>query len=473
MNGLHDIIHVDPPRSPPEAWARQQRTAKAIASRFARGYDTVLLADEVGMGKTYVALTAMSQYLFQSNANDRKVLLVTPPGNVLRVKWQQEIQSFNEQYLTPTARARKSMQAITINSYWDLLRNLQDFRNHDVLRVDEESRLCFTWCMFNWAFARTLLGKKRRILWATIDHLHKHHHSVVNFLSHYSVHAIRRFLDADYRVRAHFYQGLFRSLQNGTFDSTPGAGAPRYVRGDIAALFKRFASEQDRHEPNVYVIGMNALTRPRIDQNDNKLLSKYLLAHLLTRRRFETWKTHAMALVQANVLPDEFGDKHAHRWRLYIESMEELVKGEFYGLRDVVLETLKEADVLAEWQPLSDAIMRGEIQGAHGFFNKLGNRVFAAQLARANFGLAVVDEVHNWKSGAFGAQAFRDQYAPGIRHKLLMSATPFQMEEREMAKLFSYVQTVGCGSQAVMQGLYAPDGEIAGCLAASAAFGKT
>lgn len=466
---LHDIILDAPKDSATEkAWARQQHTARAVTERFARGIDTVLLADEVGMGKTYAALAVMAGYLFQSDTNDRKVLLVTPPSSVLRVKWQQEIQSFNEHYLVRSARAHKGMQPITINNYWDLFRNLKDFTNHTVGRVKEETRLCFTWCMFNWAFARGLLGKKRRILWASIDDLHRHDLRIVNFLSQNSEHAIWRFLDEDYGQRAHFYKGLFRSLQDLSFDGSPREGSPRYNRAHVTALFKRFASEQDRHEPNVYIIGMNALTRPRIDHTDNKFLSKYLLAHLMSRRHSDTWKAHAKILVDANILPD----KHAHRWKDYVESMGLMAGSEFYGLRQVVIDLVNKPDIQEEWRPLSDAIMRGDASGAQTFFNNLGNLVFAAQLARANIKLAVIDEVHNWKGGAYGAQYFHDHFAPGIQNKLIMSATPFQMEEGEMARLFAFVQARSGGSEEVMQALYASNGEIPRCLATSTTFGK-
>lgn len=468
-----DILVTDSPRSPGLAWTRQIRTAEAIGAGFARGTDTILLADEVGMGKTYVALATMADYLLQSDANDRKVLLVTPPSSVLRVKWQQEIQSFNEHYLTESARGRKGMQAVVINSYWDLLRNLKDFQNHQVLRVHEDDRQCFIWCMFNWAFERRLLGKVRRVPWPAIADLHLQSPSIVNFLSHYSEHAIWRFLDADYRLQAHHYQDLFRSLQSGRFDNRPlHAGGQLYGRADIAKLLKRFARQQDACEPNIYIIGMNALTRPRIDQQDNKFLSKYLLCHLLFRRRAETWRAHAEALIQANILAEEFADKHSHRWRRYMESMDSLACSPFYGLQQAVDDTVRAPDIQEMWRPLSDAIMRGDTSGARDFFHLLHNRVFQAQLARANVGLAVVDEVHNWKGGAFGAPAFRDCYAPGIANKLIMSATPFQMEEGEMARLFSFVQAPGGGSEAVMQALYAEDGEVARCLAANDAFAR-
>lgn len=474
-DSLHpsDILVTYSPRSPDGTWERQRRTADAISMRFRQGIDTVLLADEVGMGKTYVALATMAEYLLQSDANDRKVLLVTPPSSVLRVKWQQEIQSFSEHYLTDTARARKGLQAVVIHNYWDLLRNLSDFQNHTVQRVHEEDRRCFTWCLFEWAHDRKLLGKSNRMPWKSVADLGLRSPALVNFLSRYSTHAIWHFLDADYRLRMNHYKDLFRCLERDALDQPPRRSGERaFTRADITALLRAFAGRQDTHEPNIYIIGMNALARPRIDQRENRFLAKYLLSHLLSRRHADTWKTHTQLLVQANVLPDEFADKHSHRWRMYVESMDQLARTPFYGLQAAAQEVLAMPDVQADWRQLSDAIMRGDTSNAQAFFSALGARVFAAQLARANIGLAVVDEVHNWKGSAFGATAFQGSYAPGIARKLIMSATPFQMEEGEMSRVFGFVQAPAGGSAAVMAGLFAPEGEVPRCLAASQAFAR-
>ncbi|HDR9032180.1 TPA: hypothetical protein QDB14_006475, partial [Burkholderia vietnamiensis] len=47
------IIRTTAPRREYQAdWTRQRETAKAFLSRFEDGFDTQLLADEVGMGKT-------------------------------------------------------------------------------------------------------------------------------------------------------------------------------------------------------------------------------------------------------------------------------------------------------------------------------------------------------------------------------------------------------------------------------------
>jgi len=67
-------------------WDRQLITADAVIQRFEDGGDVVLLADEVGMGKTYVALAVAARHIFQTPRNDRKVLLVVPPNSILKRK---------------------------------------------------------------------------------------------------------------------------------------------------------------------------------------------------------------------------------------------------------------------------------------------------------------------------------------------------------------------------------------------------
>ena len=70
-----------------EDWERQLRTARAILDRHSQGIHSVLLADEVGMGKTYAALAVIALHLFQTTKNDRKVLLVVP-NSLLSSKWE-------------------------------------------------------------------------------------------------------------------------------------------------------------------------------------------------------------------------------------------------------------------------------------------------------------------------------------------------------------------------------------------------
>jgi superfamily II DNA or RNA helicase/predicted transcriptional regulator len=406
-------------------WNRQRATARAIVERFKTGHDAVLLADEVGMGKTYVALAVMANYLLQSERNDRKVLLITPPSHVLRHKWVEEIVSFNGKYVEgrqPGAE-RKDMRALSIGSYWDLFRNLNDYEDTTRLRVEEDTRLAFIFCMFSWAESRKLLGKQRRI-WPAVQHFDEHDSAYLRFSAQYSPAAIWQFLDSEYAVDKAWFQEQFRLLKADTFQAW-----------QLANRFKKFTRQQDRFEPNIYVMGMNGLRAPRIDEADNKLFSQFALGFLLSGLHAENKLKIVRALEGANVLP-------AHtpyaRWQPYVDKVLATCREDMFGLRGATERVLQRSVISTGWKELRVQMMGGDAK-PQPFFNELRNLVFQEKLAEANIGLAVIDEVHNWKAGAYNAKIFESQYAPFIPCKLIMSATPFQVEEGEMERVFNYV----------------------------------
>ena len=71
--------------------ARQTETARAILERL-REQPGVVLADEVGMGKTYVALAVVASVLLATRRGGDPVVVMVPPG--LAGKWQREWQQF-------------------------------------------------------------------------------------------------------------------------------------------------------------------------------------------------------------------------------------------------------------------------------------------------------------------------------------------------------------------------------------------
>ena len=81
---------------------RQGRTVDALLSRLqhddpAQRRELVLLADEVGLGKTFVALGVAWSVLTQREAAGlpaRPVLIVTPGSHALHNKWQREAETF-------------------------------------------------------------------------------------------------------------------------------------------------------------------------------------------------------------------------------------------------------------------------------------------------------------------------------------------------------------------------------------------
>jgi superfamily II DNA or RNA helicase len=87
--------------------ARQRQTAEELLDRFSNGQKVQMLADEVGMGKTYVALTVAISMLLGSGDPDHhgRVLILTPSG-LLEAKWVREIAEFLGKLITPDAAKR-------------------------------------------------------------------------------------------------------------------------------------------------------------------------------------------------------------------------------------------------------------------------------------------------------------------------------------------------------------------------------
>ncbi|GIW83405.1 MAG: hypothetical protein KatS3mg105_5212 [Gemmatales bacterium] len=82
--------------------ARQQRTAQEILRRMA-DQPGVILADEVGMGKTFVAL-AVAVSVALNNRGKHPVVVMTPPA--LKEKWCADFSLFCEKCLPPSVSRR-------------------------------------------------------------------------------------------------------------------------------------------------------------------------------------------------------------------------------------------------------------------------------------------------------------------------------------------------------------------------------
>ncbi len=74
-----------------EDGARQQETARSILTDLA-AQPGVILADEVGMGKTYVALAVVASVVRATRGSGRPVVVMMPPG--LARKWPREWEQF-------------------------------------------------------------------------------------------------------------------------------------------------------------------------------------------------------------------------------------------------------------------------------------------------------------------------------------------------------------------------------------------
>jgi superfamily II DNA or RNA helicase len=100
--------------------ARQARTASEILRRFQR-QPGVVLADEVGMGKTFVAMAVAASIILDRD-DEGPVVVMVPPS--LRGKWPRDWEVFQHECLSPAARAR--IRSDSADSGISFLRLLDD-----------------------------------------------------------------------------------------------------------------------------------------------------------------------------------------------------------------------------------------------------------------------------------------------------------------------------------------------------------
>jgi hypothetical protein len=107
-------------RIQPEVARRQQRTAAEILERFDQ-QPGVILADEVGMGKTYVAL-AVAVSVIEATDYRRSVVVMVPPS--VQTKWPREWDVFREECYSATKTVRATSHSVNKGS--DFLKLLDD-----------------------------------------------------------------------------------------------------------------------------------------------------------------------------------------------------------------------------------------------------------------------------------------------------------------------------------------------------------
>lgn len=432
-----------------EDWNRQRCTATVIRERHKNGIACVLLADEVGMGKTYTALAAIATHLFETSRNNRKALLVVP-NDLLSAKWEQEIRTFNRDYLQQTGR--KQLRPLVVGGYWDLVQNLHDYENVDVPRISKTKLKSFAYLVLKWFDARRKRGKHRQ-RWAICDGLDDLHPDVLALSSHLSQLALNNYLDEQ------------KSLEPERFDQMAGNLATDQSYDFLKELFRDFGAQQDAMEPNVYVVAMSKLRRAKSNNPQSKLFASYIVTRALKRRREQTRQDVIRSVDKSNLvcqLPDAPASK-----KKQLEGLSDWLGKIYYtnlwGFEAVVDATI--ADAGSE-QVIADLL--GEHPGR--CIKDLSDRIVETKLREANIVLSVIDEVHNWKNGGNGAQDFAQVFREAIPNKLMMSATPFQLHQDELGRIFEFVAAENDLSLDVVRQLIAPDGPASRCLAASARF---
>ena len=128
-NSLRSALGDGDPAAVEKAATRQEHTIDAILRRLydddeERRREIVLLADEVGLGKTFVALGVAWSILHQRSAaglSAGPVLVVTPHSHALFKKWRREA----EQFLKLVAPPDKDFDVETASTPHDLVHVLQ------------------------------------------------------------------------------------------------------------------------------------------------------------------------------------------------------------------------------------------------------------------------------------------------------------------------------------------------------------
>jgi hypothetical protein len=113
-------IHLCNDRISTEDGKRQEQSAAEILARFAR-QPGVVLADEVGMGKTFVAMAVATSILLE-RPDGGPVVVMSPPS--LRTKWPKDWQVFTQKCLAEPLRGR--FRDATAESGVEFLRLLDD-----------------------------------------------------------------------------------------------------------------------------------------------------------------------------------------------------------------------------------------------------------------------------------------------------------------------------------------------------------
>lgn len=113
-------INLSSERVPREDAARQERTAEEILRRLER-QPGVVLADEVGMGKTFVAM-AVATSIILDREDEGPVVVMVPPS--LQSKWPNDWEVFRHECLSP--KSRDAIRSASADSGISFLRLLDD-----------------------------------------------------------------------------------------------------------------------------------------------------------------------------------------------------------------------------------------------------------------------------------------------------------------------------------------------------------
>ncbi len=445
------IVKAQAARSELQAdWQRQRATAREFCRRFAEGSDTQMLGDQVGMGKTYVAMAVVAQSVLSGGG---KALLITPPSAVLRAKWEQEIRGFGGEYLNSGAG---SLRPLVVRDYWDLVANLHDYLDTPLLRVTDGKLRCVLYSLWVWALKKEWITSRQN-WWPQLQDFDWESGETLKFYSDYCIPAWEAFLEKENAERNDQLKRLLSP--RGTLWTNPDESLRQ-----VKDLFKLFTTQQDNFEPNVFILGMNSLRRPRRNSVETQRFAGFVLSELLRGKWEGTCKEIVKVLKKKGSVISP---------NLSVKQFPEFRQANLYNSAGCVEAALAaDKDLEIRWTEIQRQTRAIAPQKVAVFFSDLLDAVVVRKLHESNIRLAVVDEVHNWKGNANGSGQFRASFANAVPHKLLMTATPLQMGAEEMDRIFSYAATAGGTTAVVLDHIRGAKGLVSNCLNANDEFVK-
>ena len=429
-------------------WKRQRATAREFCRRFAQGGDTQMLGDQVGMGKTYVAMAVVAQAVLGEGG---KALLVTPPSAVLRAKWEQEIRGFAGAYLYGDAGL---LRPLVVSDHWSLIANLHDHSDMSVPQVGGKTLLSILYSLWEWARKKGWV-KNSQNWWPQLNGFDPESGDALGFFARYCIPAWEAFLEKENAERNNF---LRRMLEPKGRLWTHDAASIQQMK----TLFRDFAAQQERFEPNVFILGMNALRRPKSNSVETQRFAGFVLSELLRNKHQQTCEKMIAVLQGKGLVISP---------KLRASQFREMRQSNLYNLSQSVESALANDETLQErWHSIERNAHKLAQHKIAAFFSDVLDAVVLRKLHESTIKLAVVDEVHNWKGGANGSSQFRASFAKAVPHKLLMTATPLQLGPKEMARIFGYAVTPGGSTSQVLGLIAGDDGLVSKCLAANDRF---
>lgn len=383
----------DSERMSPEDTRRQEATVNSLLHSFSAPLDDrreiQLLADEVGLGKTFVALATAYSLLRAVRTErcqaeeiglskcHRAVVVVVPSGNhSLAKKWHQEVEALRTRCSTNLDATDWFRSRVCENAY-ELVEGL---RRASDLRRKTRDNPCVLICTANVFTLRVRdLGERLRFLAACLFRWWG------TRLSRYE----------RYRI------------------VTRAAEVPGY--SDWAAYAQRVGAAEYE------VLLWNF-------QEHERYLSP-------TERKRWTWSEDQERLYEQT--PFTYSDIATALDSLHkTEAGRSLLEGEFRVAREKFEEPaglLPYCKDAARRRGYAEWYFRGFKSRLLGLYKEL-----AHHLIRQDVPLIVVDEAHHWRhSQRQDCQSFRERLAPIARRLLLLTATPFQMHRDELLDVLS------------------------------------